>query len=175
MATVDSIGSRLAQARESRGWNQADLAKDMGVPAARISEWENGKYSPSVERLGQLAAALNVSTDQIIYGFSGRADTASSIRKSVNMAGDPRTARFVARQLRVLAGMLETDAKAGAGQGEAKNPLLRVPVSPQRPAREPEQRSRGKVGTTTPATRPGKHSGRTAASRGEGPRPPRVS
>lgn len=158
MATADTIGSRLAGARESRGWTQADLAKEMAVPAARISEWENGKYSPSVERLGQLAAALNVSTDKIIYGLSGVVDTASSIRKSVQMAGDPRTARFVARQLRALAGMLEADVKAGAGQGEALGPLVRAPVAKLSPARVPKE--------TTRDAGKGKSSASKGASRG---------
>jgi len=46
--------------RIQRGLKQYQLAKLIGVRQGRISDYESGKKSPSVERLPVIAAALGV-------------------------------------------------------------------------------------------------------------------
>jgi transcriptional regulator with XRE-family HTH domain len=52
--------------REDHDLSQADVAAYLKVAKPRISEWENGKYTPSVETIISLAALYNVSTDYLL-------------------------------------------------------------------------------------------------------------
>lgn len=42
-AKMDTVGERIAMARKSKGWDKKDLAKQMGVSKATVSDWENDK------------------------------------------------------------------------------------------------------------------------------------
>lgn len=63
-----SFGKNLMRVREKRSLSQTDLAKltDLSQPA--ISQFEKGKANPSPDTIGELAKALNVTTDQLIFG-----------------------------------------------------------------------------------------------------------
>ena len=52
--------SRIAQARLSKGWTQAQLAEAVGVAKQHISRWEKGTNKPSVAALVKIANALGV-------------------------------------------------------------------------------------------------------------------
>ncbi|MGC8893886.1 MAG: LexA family protein [candidate division WOR-3 bacterium] len=70
----DTIGSRIKRAREIRGMSQLGLARKIGVPFQRISEWERGIVSPSARYLRAIADALSVSLDWLLSGY-GPAET----------------------------------------------------------------------------------------------------
>lgn len=53
----------LKMARDSRGMNQADLAKKTGISQALISFFESGQRDISHENLQLIANALNYPTD----------------------------------------------------------------------------------------------------------------
>lgn len=60
-----SIAKRLHDLREDHDETQRDVAKLLGLPMQRISEWETGKYTPRIETLIILADHWNVSIDYI--------------------------------------------------------------------------------------------------------------
>jgi transcriptional regulator with XRE-family HTH domain len=56
-----SIGERLREERERKGWSARMLGQRSGVSHAYISHLEAGQYArPGIERLGRLAEALGV-------------------------------------------------------------------------------------------------------------------
>ena len=56
-----SFGQRLRQVRLHAGLSQSGLEERSGIPKARLSRYENGHVLPSIETLGRLASALEVS------------------------------------------------------------------------------------------------------------------
>ena len=57
---------RLRNIRESKGLNQAELAKKAGLQPSAVSHFEKGRRSPSFDNLRALADALGVSTDHLL-------------------------------------------------------------------------------------------------------------
>lgn len=64
----ETIGARIKRARETRRMSQLDLARQIGVPFQRVSEWERSVVSPSARYLGAIADALSVSLDWLLSG-----------------------------------------------------------------------------------------------------------
>ncbi|MGC2168335.1 MAG: helix-turn-helix transcriptional regulator [Acidimicrobiales bacterium] len=58
----------LARLRRERGLTQAALAESLDVLANQISLYESGKTEPSLGVLRQLAVALSVSCDDLVFG-----------------------------------------------------------------------------------------------------------
>lgn len=56
----------LKEWRKKRGLNQNDLADIIGVSQQTISDYENGAQVPNLDRLVQLAQALNISLDELV-------------------------------------------------------------------------------------------------------------
>jgi transcriptional regulator with XRE-family HTH domain len=60
------IGERLRRARERRGWNQRELARNAHVDHAWVSRLESGeKQNVSLDVARRLALALGISTDYL--------------------------------------------------------------------------------------------------------------
>jgi transcriptional regulator with XRE-family HTH domain len=64
----------LAEIRRARGLTQAALAEYLDVRADQISLYESGKVEPSLGVLRQLAVALSVSCDELVFGADRLAD-----------------------------------------------------------------------------------------------------
>jgi transcriptional regulator with XRE-family HTH domain len=59
----------LRQARDAKGWTQAQLEEKSGVPQARISQIENGiTRNPSNETVKELEIALGVKRGTLVFG-----------------------------------------------------------------------------------------------------------
>lgn len=58
----------LTRIREERGLTQKELGRLIGVAEATISNYENGKREPKLDKLVALADALNVSIDELVRG-----------------------------------------------------------------------------------------------------------
>ncbi|HVR09519.1 MAG TPA: helix-turn-helix transcriptional regulator [Thermoanaerobaculia bacterium] len=58
MSTRGETGTCLRVLRTLRGWSQRRTAAAAGVPATRLSDYETGKISPTVERLEAIVTAL---------------------------------------------------------------------------------------------------------------------
>jgi len=61
------IGKRIKYERKAAGLTQSDLAAKIGVAASMIGQWETDARTPKPETLDKIAAALNVSTDRLLY------------------------------------------------------------------------------------------------------------
>ena len=61
---------RLREARELRGFNQAQLAELSGLRTSAVSHFETGARKPSFDNLKRLADTLKVTTDYLL----GRVD-----------------------------------------------------------------------------------------------------
>jgi DNA-binding XRE family transcriptional regulator len=62
-ADIDSVlqlGQVIRKRRRDLDMTQAALAKQLGVAAVTVSHWERGGSSPSVDKLGRIARALDV-------------------------------------------------------------------------------------------------------------------
>lgn len=64
----NSIGQNISKYRKKCNLTQAELAEKMNVSIQAVSKWENDVSYPDLERIGQLAVALNTSAECIING-----------------------------------------------------------------------------------------------------------
>jgi len=63
---MTEIGRRVRTLRKARHWTQTELAEQIGAKRMYIARLEIGMYNPSTNRTEQLAAALGVTTDQLL-------------------------------------------------------------------------------------------------------------
>ncbi|MEU6416005.1 helix-turn-helix transcriptional regulator [Streptomyces spiralis] len=66
---------RLLLARREEGLKQSDVARVVGVSAARVSAWETGRSVPDPEKLPRLAEAVGRELD-VLFPREGRPDLA---------------------------------------------------------------------------------------------------
>ena len=66
MAINGEFGTRLRQARERRGFTQAQLADRAGFKECAISRFETGAANPSLKNFRKLIGALNVTADSLL-------------------------------------------------------------------------------------------------------------
>jgi len=57
---------KLKKVRQNKGLSQTELADIMSVKQQRISEYERGVVTPSLERLVEIAQILDVSLDELV-------------------------------------------------------------------------------------------------------------
>ncbi len=77
-----SLGERLRQARESKGWTQVYVAKLLGITSQALSNYERGERDPDTPLLNRLAELYGVSADWLL----GRTDDPSINRDQENKA-----------------------------------------------------------------------------------------
>jgi transcriptional regulator with XRE-family HTH domain len=58
---------RLVALRKQRGFTQKALAEKVGVRALQIGRYENGTAQPTLEVIRNLAKALGVTADELIF------------------------------------------------------------------------------------------------------------
>ena len=63
-----SIGDRIRDLRDRRGFKQQELAEKIGVSRQVLSNWERDYTPVDADGIGILAKLLEVSTDYILYG-----------------------------------------------------------------------------------------------------------
>lgn len=62
------VGKRLKSLRLERGFSQSYLELLSGIPKARISRYENGHVTPSLQSLDVLAAHLGKTLGEFLTG-----------------------------------------------------------------------------------------------------------
>jgi putative transcriptional regulator len=63
----ETLLNRLREARDSKGWTQAELAARVGVSRKTINTVENRVFTPSATLAIKLAAALELSVEQLFW------------------------------------------------------------------------------------------------------------
>lgn len=63
---MGSIGTELKNIRIVNGFSQEQLARETGISQQRISYYESGKHSPSIEDCIVLADFYGVSLDELV-------------------------------------------------------------------------------------------------------------
>jgi transcriptional regulator with XRE-family HTH domain len=60
------IGERIVELRQKKGWSQSDLARECNKDRQAIERLENGKVSPTLYTLWEVAKALEVSLSKLV-------------------------------------------------------------------------------------------------------------
>ena len=63
---AERLGSYLRSLRQKKGWTQSLAGEAVGVDAVTIRRWELGLFSPSSNRIGQVAEAYGVDVSELI-------------------------------------------------------------------------------------------------------------
>jgi transcriptional regulator with XRE-family HTH domain len=91
------LGERVKQLRKEAGWSQGDLGGRIGTDSQRVSRYENGRITPSVDALVRIAEALDVSIDYLLVEDAPRrplhvadADLAARLADLAELAEDDR-------------------------------------------------------------------------------------
>ena len=66
-----SLGGRVRECRDQRGWKQKELADSAKISVTFLSELENDRRTPGAGVLLRLADALGVSLDYLLRGTVG--------------------------------------------------------------------------------------------------------
>lgn len=66
---MDTIGGRIARAREAAGLTVAQAARRLGVKTATWQSWENDRAEPRANKLQMIAGAFGVSPAWLLGGF----------------------------------------------------------------------------------------------------------
>lgn len=66
MITKDTLGKRIKLAMDANRLTQKELAAELQVTPAKISNYVTGKNFPSVDILGEMSKVLGVSTDWLL-------------------------------------------------------------------------------------------------------------
>jgi len=69
------LGARIAALRRAAGWNQAELARRLGISPSAVGMYEQGRREPSADMLVRLARALEVSVDYLLTGQPGKEES----------------------------------------------------------------------------------------------------
>jgi len=62
------LGRSISAAREIKGLRQSDVADRIGVSHATVSDWEWGRYAPSLAHLSHLALLCGTTVDALLAG-----------------------------------------------------------------------------------------------------------
>jgi transcriptional regulator with XRE-family HTH domain len=54
-----TVGERIREARQARGWSQLRLSVELGVTPVAVHHWERGSRRPSVYVLAQIERLLH--------------------------------------------------------------------------------------------------------------------
>lgn len=63
----EALRNRLREAREARGWTQAQLADLIGVSRKTVNTVENGVFIPSTVVALKLASALDRTVEELFF------------------------------------------------------------------------------------------------------------
>lgn len=62
------ISERIFKILEEKKMTQTEFSKRTGIPCSTISEWKSKKTNPSTDKIIDICAALEVTTDQLLSG-----------------------------------------------------------------------------------------------------------
>ncbi len=62
-----SLGEKIKQLRQEKGYSQASLEKRSGVNSKLLSKYENGRIIPTADTLRKIDEGLDISADYLIF------------------------------------------------------------------------------------------------------------
>lgn len=99
-------GRFIAQLRKNQGLTQQQLGDILGVTGKTVSRWENGNYMPDLSLIIPLAAALGVTTDELLAGAQAarkdKAEDKTGLTVNIPFITPQRLKIFAKRLLIVL-------------------------------------------------------------------------
>ncbi|MDY7037624.1 MAG: helix-turn-helix transcriptional regulator [Thermodesulfobacteriota bacterium] len=61
------FAQKLKRLREKKGFSQQSLAERAGINKMLISKYETGRSAPTMDNLGKIAKALEVTADYLVF------------------------------------------------------------------------------------------------------------
>lgn len=90
MLDYKKIGKRIRKYRKAAGLSQEDLAEKVWISVTHMSHIETGSTKLSLPVLVDIAAALNVDTDSLLFD-ENHIDNDKAILKLINVIGNCST------------------------------------------------------------------------------------
>jgi len=72
---LSNISQRIIELRESKGWNQSDLARACGKDRQAIQKLESGIVNPTIYSLYEVAKALDVTVSKLTQNLEKGANS----------------------------------------------------------------------------------------------------
>ena len=72
MSDPTSIGLRIKEARQAKGWTQDQLAQAVEVTRSAVAQWETGRAGQVTGNLTRIAAVLDVGVEFLTHGAEKR-------------------------------------------------------------------------------------------------------
>lgn len=85
-----SLPYRLKELRQQKKLTQANVANSLGITQQSYARWENGKVTPSPEKLSQIAKFYGVTTDYLL-GNEPEEDELANVEMLFRMTSDGLT------------------------------------------------------------------------------------
>lgn len=80
---MESIGKRIARAREQKGMNQSELARQLRLTPQSVQKWEAGETVPRAQKMQDLSRILGVSVAYLMEGEGDLLSPASVVATSL--------------------------------------------------------------------------------------------
>lgn len=94
------LGMRIAILRISKGWSQAELARQIGVSASAVGMYEQGRREPSLSLLVRMAQELGVTTDFLLMGEMPDSDPSAAPKPPSLTARTASVLRLLSRTIK---------------------------------------------------------------------------
>ncbi|WP_280142165.1 XRE family transcriptional regulator [Pseudomonas linyingensis] len=135
---METIGSRIAAAREKKRMNQSELGRLLGVSPQSVQAWESDRNTPRPKRMSEIAMALGVSMSSLLEGSRGPREASQPTERSVAEPDGTGTASSAAELVRT---MLATKA----GKALSQEARARLIVAAQEEAEQAPAKHSGNV------------------------------
>ena len=85
------VGKNIKFFREKKDITQSELADKLCVTRQAVSNWENGKTEPDIEMLNKIASVLEISIEELIYGFKRETKIINTKNVTENITRDRKS------------------------------------------------------------------------------------
>ena len=74
-----TIGEKILKLRKARGWNQEELAEQVGVSRQAVSRWESDSAKPDADKIVAICDLFGVSADYLLReNYQGESEKGST-------------------------------------------------------------------------------------------------
>ena len=97
------FGNFIARQRRQLGMTQRDLAEQLHVTDRAVSKWERGCSYPDVTLLEPLAAALEISVEELLTGHAQTHESLPAVQAVLAISGEEKKQRLARKRYTALA------------------------------------------------------------------------